>query len=55
MDGEDIDRRRPAWAVKFSVTMLALNPGVRVLIRWLTGVMALVTVWRLPEALAWLR
>lgn len=55
MDGEDNDRRRPAWAVRFSVTMLALNPGVRILLRWLTALMVLVTVWRLPEALSWLR
>jgi len=28
---------------------------VRILFRWLTGTMVLITVWRIPEALSWLR
>jgi hypothetical protein len=55
VDGDEIDRRRPLWALRFSVIMLTLNPGVRVLFRWLAGVMVLITAWRIPEALAWLQ
>jgi hypothetical protein len=31
-----------------------LNPGVRILFRWLTGIVVLITAWRIPEALTWL-
>jgi hypothetical protein len=59
MDGEDIDRQRPSWAVRFSLTMHALNPGVQILVRWLRWIVVLiamvVAIWRAPEALSWLR
>jgi len=55
MDGEDIDRPRSPWAVRFSLTMAALDPGVRVLFRWLRWAVVLVALWRAPEALSWLR
>lgn len=45
---------RLAWAVRFSATMIVLNPGVRILFRWLTGIVVLITAWRIPEALTWL-
>lgn len=55
MGGEEIDRRRLSWAVRFSLTMHALNPGVLIMFRWLTRVAVLVAMWRVLEALSWLR
>lgn len=53
MDG-DVDRQRQPWAVRFSLIMYALNPGVQVVFQWLTRLAVLVAVWRIPEALSWL-
>lgn len=53
MDG-DADLQRQPWAVRFSLTMHALNPGVQIGFRWLTRVVVLVALWRTPEALSWL-
>ena len=54
MGGKDVDRPRP-WAVRFSLTMHALNPGVIILFRWARWVVVLVAAWRAPEAVsAWL-
>jgi hypothetical protein len=55
VDGDDAQPQRPPWAVRFSLTMHALNPGVLILFRWLRWIVVLVTLWRVPEALAWLR
>jgi len=55
MDGKDMSRWRPTWAVRFSLTMHTLNPGVQIGLRWLTRVVVLVAVWRVSEALSWLR
>jgi len=58
MDGNDIDRQRLPWAVRFSLTMHALNPGVQILLRWLRWIVVLigmvVAVWSAPGALSWL-
>jgi hypothetical protein len=58
MDGDvgagDSDCRRPRWAVRFSLAMYALNPGVQIGFRWLTRVAVLVAVWRTPDVVAWL-
>lgn len=58
MDREEIDRHRLPWAVRFSLTMHALNPGVLILLVWLRWIVVLiamvVAVWRAPEALSWL-
>jgi hypothetical protein len=53
-DTENVDGSRPSWAIRFSVTMAALDPGVRVLVRWLHWVVVLVAVWRAPEMMSWL-
>jgi hypothetical protein len=53
MDSKDVDRQRQPWAVRFSLTMLALNPGVQIAFRWLTRAVVLVALWRTPEALSW--
>ena len=55
MDGDDVDRQRQPWAVRFSLTMHALNPGVQIGFRWLTRIAVLVAVWRTPEVMSWLR
>lgn len=55
MDGEEIDRQRLSWAVRFSLTMAALDPGARILFRWLRWAVVLVVLWRVPGALSWLR
>jgi hypothetical protein len=54
MDGNEADRQRQPWAVRFSLTMHALNPGVLIVFRWLTRVVVLVALWRSPDALSWL-
>jgi hypothetical protein len=55
MDGEDSDRPRPCWAVRFSLTLAALNPGVLILLRWVRWVVVLVALWRTPGAVSsWL-
>ena len=57
MDGEDngdVARHRQPWAVRFSLTMHALNPGVQIGFRWLTRIAVLVALWRTPEAVSWL-
>jgi hypothetical protein len=55
MDGEEIDRQSLPRAVRFSLTMAALDPGARVLFRWLRWAVVLVAAWRVPEVLSWLR
>lgn len=55
MGGEDVDRPKPPRSVRFSLTMAALDPGARILFRWLRWVVVLVAAWRVPEALSWLR
>jgi hypothetical protein len=55
MNGEEASRPKPPRAVRFSLTMAALDPGVRMLFRWLRWTVALVVLWRVPEALSWLR
>jgi hypothetical protein len=54
MDGDEVDRQRQPWAVRFSLTMNALNTGMQIGFQWLTRLMVLVAVWRTPEALSWL-
>ncbi len=54
MGDNDVDRQQLPWAVKFSVTMHALNPGVQIGFRWLTRIAVLVAVWRTPEMVSWL-
>jgi hypothetical protein len=57
MDGEDrgdIDRQRQPWAVRFSLTMHMLNPGVQIGFRWLTRLAVLVALFRAPELVSWL-
>jgi hypothetical protein len=38
-DPHDDDLQKPpAWAIRFSVTMDALNPGALIMLRWLTRI-----------------
>ena len=56
-DGADIgevERLRQPWAVRFSLTMHTLNPGVQIGFQWLTRLAVVVVVWRSPEVLSWL-
>jgi hypothetical protein len=53
MDGGGIDRQWQSWADRFSLTMLALNPGVQIGFRWLTRVAVLLALWRTPELVSW--
>jgi hypothetical protein len=53
MDG-DIERRRSSWADRFSSTMHALDPGMLILLQWLTRIVVLIAILRAPEALSWL-
>jgi hypothetical protein len=53
-DTDNADGSQPSWAIRFSMTMAALDPGVRVLVRWLRWAVVLVAVWRAPEMAAWL-
>jgi hypothetical protein len=50
MDSEDVERQQQPWAVRFGLTMYALNPGVQIGFRWLTRAVAL---WRTSEVLSW--
>ena len=55
MDGGEIERARPSWAVRFSLTMLALNPGISILLSWLARIVVFIAVLRAPEVVAsWL-
>jgi hypothetical protein len=55
MDAERFDRQRQPLATRFSLTMHALNPGVQIGFHWLTRTTVLITVWRVPELVSWLR
>jgi hypothetical protein len=35
---DDDPHKPPVWAVRFSATMAALNPGVLIMLRWLTRI-----------------
>lgn len=54
MGRDEVDRRRQSWAVRFSLTMHILNPGVQIGFRWLTRIAVLVAVWRSSEVVSWL-
>jgi len=55
INSQEVSRPKPPRAVRFSLTMVALDPGARILIRWLRWVVVLVAAWRVPEVLSWLR
>jgi len=49
MDTEGSDRHQQPWAIRFSLTMHALNPGMRIGFKWLNHLAVLAAVSRIPE------